>query len=64
MGGAVHILDPRSLKVTIMQNFYGTMTVDGMGVTLAFLGLLNPLLAAGIHVTSELIFILNSTQQN
>jgi len=47
-----------------MQNFYGTMTVDGMGVTLAFLGLLNPLLAAGIHVTSELIFILNSTQQN
>src|SRR2546426_7363339 len=47
---------------TIMQNFYGTMTVDGMGVTLAFLGLLNPLLAAGIHVTSELIFILNSAK--
>jgi len=47
---------------TIMQNFYGTVTVDGIGVTLAFLGLLNPLLAAGIHVTSELIFILNSAR--
>jgi len=47
---------------TIMVNFYGTVTVDGVGVTLAFLGLLNPLLAAGIHVTSELIFILNSAK--
>src|SRR5713101_6653631 len=47
---------------TIMQNFYGTMTVDGIGVTLAFLGLLSPLLAAVIHVTSELIFILNSSR--
>jgi Cd2+/Zn2+-exporting ATPase/Cu+-exporting ATPase len=47
---------------TIMMNFYGTVTVDGIGVTLAFLGFLNPLLAAGIHVTSELIFILNSAR--
>ncbi|MDA4113054.1 MAG: cation-translocating P-type ATPase [Thaumarchaeota archaeon] len=47
---------------TIMLNFYGTVTVDGIGVTLAFLGFLNPLLAAGIHVTSELIFILNSAR--
>jgi len=47
---------------TIMVNFYGTVSVDGIGVTLAFLGLLNPLLAAGIHVTSELIFILNSAR--
>jgi len=47
---------------TIMVNFYGTVMVDGIGVTLAFLGLLNPLLAAGIHVTSELIFILNSAK--
>jgi len=47
---------------TIMVNFYGTLTVDGLGVTLAFLGLLNPLLAAAIHVTSELIFILNSAR--
>jgi P-type Cu+ transporter len=47
---------------TIMVNFYGTLTVDGLGVSLAFLGLLNPLLAAGIHVASELIFILNSAR--
>ena len=45
---------------TIMTNFYGTITVDGLGVTLAFLGFLSPLFAAGIHVFSELIFILNS----
>jgi len=47
---------------TIMTNFYGTMTVDGIGVTLAFLGFLNPILAATIHVVSELIFILNSAR--
>jgi P-type Cu+ transporter len=47
---------------TIMQNFYGTLIVDGIGLTLAFQGLLNPLLAAGIHVTSELVFILNSAR--
>jgi len=52
----------RNAYRTIMQNFYGTLTVDGVGVTLAFLGLLNPLLAAGIHVTSELVFILNSAK--
>ena len=46
----------------IMQNFYGTLIVDGIGLTLAFQGLLNPLLAAGIHVTSELVFILNSAR--
>src|SRR5208283_2738910 len=47
---------------TIMTNFYGTVAVDGIGVTLAFLGFLSPLLAAGIHVVSELIFILNSAK--
>ncbi len=47
---------------TIMTNFYGTVAVDGIGVTLAFLGFLSPLLAAGIHVVSELIFILNSAR--
>ncbi|HKW05415.1 MAG TPA: cation-translocating P-type ATPase [Nitrososphaerales archaeon] len=47
---------------TIMTNFYGTLSVDGIGVALAALGFLNPLLAAGIHVTSELIFILNSAR--
>lgn len=47
---------------TVMTNFYGTVAVDGIGVTLAFLGFLSPLLAAGIHVVSELIFILNSAR--
>lgn len=46
----------------IMQNFYGTLIVDGIGLALAFEGLLNPLLAAGIHVVSELVFILNSAR--
>ena len=52
----------KSAYRTIMQNFYGTITVDGIGVTLAFLGFLNPLLAAGIHVISELAFISNSAR--
>jgi heavy metal translocating P-type ATPase len=47
---------------TIMTNFYGTVIVDGVGVSIAFLGFLSPLLAAGIHVVSELIFILNSAR--
>ena len=46
----------------IRQNFVGTLLVDGVGVGLAAFGLLNPMLAALIHVTSELAFILNSTR--
>jgi len=46
----------------IMQNFYGTLIVDGIGLGLAFQGLLNPLFAAGIHVVSELVIILNSAR--
>jgi heavy metal translocating P-type ATPase len=46
----------------IMQNFVGTLVVDTIGVGMAALGFLNPLLAAFIHVTSELAFILNSTR--
>jgi heavy metal translocating P-type ATPase len=46
----------------ILQNFYGTLIVDGIGLALAFDGLLNPLFAASIHVVSELIFILNSAR--
>ena len=36
--------------------------VDSLGVLLAAFGMLNPLLAAFIHVSSELTFILNSTR--
>jgi len=46
----------------IMVNFVGTIAVDGVGVLLAAVGLLNPLLAAFIHVSSELAFILNSAR--
>jgi len=45
-----------------MFNFAGTLIVDGIGVGLAAFGLLNPLLAAFIHVTSGLAFILNSAR--
>lgn len=46
----------------IMANFAGTLVVDGVGVGLAAFGYLNPLMAAFIHVSSELIFILNSAR--
>jgi heavy metal translocating P-type ATPase len=52
----------RRCRGIIMQNFVGTLVVDGVGVGMAALGFLNPLLAAFIHVTSELAFILNSTR--
>jgi heavy metal translocating P-type ATPase len=46
----------------IMQNFVGTLVVDSIGVGLAAFGFLNPLLAAFIHVSSEMAFILNSAR--
>jgi len=52
----------RRCRSIIYQNFYGTLTVDAAGMLLASGGFLNPLLAAFIHVTSELVFILNSTR--
>lgn len=52
----------RRTRRTILQNFNGTLAVDAAGVALAAFGVLNPLMAAFIHVTSELIFILNSAR--
>jgi cation transport ATPase len=46
----------------ITTNFVGTLIVDGVGVCLAAFGFLTPLLAAFIHVASELAFILNSAR--
>ena len=46
----------------ILFNFAGTLIVDSIGVGLAAFGFLNPLLAALIHVGSELAFILNSAR--
>jgi heavy metal translocating P-type ATPase len=46
----------------IWQNFAGTLIVDTVGMGLAAIGVLGPLLAAFIHVSSELVFILNSAR--
>jgi cation transport ATPase len=42
--------------------FTGTLAVDDVGMGLAAWGLLTPLLAAFIHVASELTFILNAAR--
>jgi heavy metal translocating P-type ATPase len=52
----------RRCRNTIMQNFVGTLVVDSIGVGLAAFGFLNPLLAAFIHVSSEMAFLLNSAR--
>jgi Cd2+/Zn2+-exporting ATPase/Cu+-exporting ATPase len=46
----------------IKFNFWGTIVVDTLGIALAFFGLLAPIIAALIHVGSELAFILNSAR--
>ena len=52
----------RRTRRIIWWNFAGTIVVDMIGVGLAAFGVLNPLLAAFIHVSSELAFILNSAR--
>ena len=52
----------RRTRGIIWQNFAGTIGVDALGILLAAFGFLSPLLAAGIHVVSELLFILNSAR--
>lgn len=52
----------RKTRGIIWQNFAGTIAVDSVGIAFAAAGLLNPLLAAFIHVASEMAFILNSTR--
>ena len=52
----------RRCRRTILQNFVGTLAVDSIGVGMAAFGMLNPLFAAFIHVSSELVFILNSAR--
>jgi hypothetical protein len=51
----------RRAHAIIRFNFVG-YAVDAVGVALPAFGLLNPLLAAFIHVASELTFILNSAR--
>jgi P-type Cu+ transporter len=52
----------RRCRNIIYANFAGTLLVDGAGVLLAAFGMLNPVLAALIHVSSELLFIGNSAR--
>ena len=52
----------RQSLFAIKQNFFGTLFVDGLGFILAFVGVINPLLAAIIHVSSELVFMTNSAR--
>ena len=52
----------RRTRRIIWANFAGTIGVDLFGIILAAFGVLNPLLAAFIHVASEMTFILNSAR--
>jgi Cd2+/Zn2+-exporting ATPase/Cu+-exporting ATPase len=52
----------RRCRNIIYANFAGTLIVDAAGVLLAALGMLNPVFAALIHVSSELLFIGNSAR--
>ncbi|TAN09267.1 MAG: cadmium-translocating P-type ATPase [Burkholderiaceae bacterium] len=52
----------RRTRRIIFANFAGTIAVDLCGMALAAAGLLDPILAALIHVTSETVFILNSAR--
>ena len=52
----------RRTRRIIMQNFAGTLIVDAIGMALAGFGFLTPVLAALIHVSSELTFVGNSAR--
>jgi heavy metal translocating P-type ATPase len=52
----------RRTRRIILQNFVGTVVVDGVGIALAAAGVLTPVMAAVVHVVSELGFILNSAR--
>ena len=48
---AATIKTARWCRTVIYQNFYGTLIVDAVGIALAAVGIINPLLAAFIHVS-------------
>ncbi len=52
----------RQALSAIQQNFFGTVCVDGFGFVLAFIGSINPIIAAFIHISSELVFMINSAR--
>ncbi len=52
----------RRTRSVIWQNFAGTLIVDAIGIGLAATGYLSPVIAAFIHVGSELVFLGNSAR--
>jgi len=52
----------RRCRHIILFNFTGTLVIDAIGVALAAVSILTPLLAAIMHVSSEMAFILNSAR--
>lgn len=52
----------RRARRIVMVNFIGTIVVDLIGIGLASVGVLSPVMAAFIHVGSETAFILNSAR--
>ena len=52
----------RRCRSVILFNFAGTLLLDAAGIALASSGLLSPILAALIHVSSDLLFVLNSAR--
>ena len=52
----------RRARRIVMVNFVGTIAIDLLGMVLATLGFLSPVVAAFVHVGSETAFILNSAR--
>jgi P-type Cu+ transporter len=52
----------RQTRSTIITNFVGTALVTAVGVGLASTGILEPIMAALLSVTSELLFLFNSAR--
>jgi Cu+-exporting ATPase len=52
----------RRTHAIILQNVVGTVIVAGVGIALAAIGVVTPIMAAAIHVTAALAFILNSAR--
>jgi heavy metal translocating P-type ATPase len=52
----------RRARRIVLANFIGTIAADLVGMALAALGILGPVLAAIVHVGSESAFILNSAR--
>jgi len=52
----------RRARRIVLANFVGTITVDLIGMALAAVGIVGPVVAAIVHVGSESAFILNSAR--